>query len=362
MPKGKYYGPDKYKGVRPTGKDRYYGPNKYKGLAQSKGKSKLQKEAERLGKSKYAGALTELDMNEDTNLKLYGSASDQRRAAIDREIGSINAAGATTNKQIGDLGTNNATAYQQAMANSQSNTQALMDRVNTNNTNMLSSLQAEMKNRGVENVGEYSNLQGNLGKNNELLAAVGSIQHGSLQTQAGLADQRFKGMQASSSMLQNTAASGARGQAQTDMMDLYNKYLEKQQELDTAQVKTKLEKGDYINQTYLTLKEKAAQRAAEKAQAKLQAAIASGNLAYKNTALQVGTQYKYDKLASDVAQKGIENKLKEKGFSVTKAKAIADMANKSGRLDLDWQKFEWNKANPKKSAAINWNDLLAAGN
>lgn len=231
-------------------------------------------QAKKLGSGKYAPVLKELEMNEATNTELYNNASTQRRQAIDREIGSIQASGATAQKRLGDLGTSSASMYQKSIADSQSNSQALLDKVNTNNTNMLSSLQASMKERGVENVGDYSNLQGNLGKQNELFAALGNNQRNALELQQGLADQQIKGQQASSTMLDTTAQSGARGAAQTNFDKLYTDWLTKQGELDTAQAKTMLEKGDYTNQTYLTLKKEAALRKQEKAQLALEMHVA----------------------------------------------------------------------------------------
>jgi hypothetical protein len=94
---------------------------------------------------------------------------------------------------------------------------------------------------------------------------------------------------------------------------------------------------------YLTLKEKKAAEKAAKAQAKMQAAIAQGNLDFKNMKFQVDTQYKYDKLAADRAKTDIANKLKAKGFSHKEAMDKAKLALSQDKNLREWQKY---KSNP----------------
>lgn len=394
--KGKYKGPDAFKGnaadisawkkagspknideflrtrnaSKPAFKGKYPGPDEFKGDEsaitgwKAAGKSKEYTQAWGLGESKYAPALKEIEMTGKSNTDLYTSASSQRKGAIDREIGSINAAGATSRKTIGDLGAGNQTMYQQAVAQSQSNTKELLSKVDQNNSNMLSSLQAEIKARGgsPEDYAYLSPLTRQTAQTGETLAAVGEMNRGALQAQQGMDQTRTTSLQAMADMMATTGASQARGKAQTDMNELYNKWLARKGELDTANAKTKLEKGDYVNQTYLTLKEKKEAEKAAAAQAKLQAQIASGNLEYKNTKLKVDTQYKYDALAQKQAQKDIENKLKERGFTHKRAVDLAKLAVQQSSDKRNWEKFNWNKLNPKASQQINLADLLAAGN
>jgi hypothetical protein len=66
-------------------------------------------------------------------------------------------------------------------------------------------------------------------------------------------------------MTATTGASQARGQAQANMDSLYQNWLEQQEAINTNKTKTELEKADYTNNTYLTLKDKQQQAAAEAA-------------------------------------------------------------------------------------------------
>jgi hypothetical protein len=241
-------------------------------MAKKKKGSSLLTQAKKLGAGKYAPVLQEIEMNKATNTKLYQNAGTQRKSAIDREIGSINAAGATSKRLIGETGAGNQTMYQQAMAKSQSNTQELLSKVDQNHSSMLSSLQAEIKARGgsPEDYAYLSPLTRNADQTNGTLAAVGDISRSGFQAQA-LSDQsRTTSLQAMADMMATTGASKARGAAQTNFDELYTNWLGKQGELDTAHTKAKLEEGDYINQTYLTLKKEAELRKQERAQLALQ--------------------------------------------------------------------------------------------
>lgn len=375
MPKGKYYGPDKYKGVRPDPQiDPYYGPNKHKGIIPAKKKKKkkssnplggsLMTQAKKLGKSKYAPVLAEIEGNRKSNIDLYNNATGQRQSAVNREVGSISAAGATTRKRISDASTSAQEAYLNSVEGNRRSTDELMSKVAQNNDAMLSTLQAEMKARGMkpEDYMRLSPVTQEAGSNNETLAALGKIRESGIQSQAEMDKGRTQRFTTMADMQENTGKSQARGAAQANFDELYTKFLDKKGELDTAAQKAKLEKQDYINNTYLTLKEKKEAEKAAAAQAKLQAQIASGNLDYKYTKMKVDTQYKYDKLASDRAQKDIENRLKSAGFDHKKALDLAKLAlsQSDGKLKLD--KWNWEKLNPKKSVSVNLEDLINAGN
>lgn len=329
-------------------------------MAAKKKKNSLLSQAKKLGKSKYAPVLAEIKGNQATNLSMYTSAGQQRTDALNREIGSMQAAGSSAKRQLDEFGAANASAYQKAMAQSQETNKGYMDKVQANNTSLMSSLQADMRARGIEGWEALSPVTERMNKSNELLASLGQFNQNRL-SEASAADavstNRLKAM---SDMANTTAQSGARGEAQSDLSDLYNKYLEARLGMDTEKRKTLLEKEDWIANTYLTLKEKAAQAKAAKAQAALQAQIAAGNLGYKYDALKVNTQYKYDKMASDVKQKDIANKLKQQGFSHKQAMDIAGLALKGKKYQLDVDKFNWKVANPNASNSSNAQALREA--
>lgn len=325
-------------------------------------KSSSRTQAEQLGQSKYAPVLEAIRQQQLSNLSMYNTGNSQRIGSLDRELGSIQAGESSAIKQLGDLGTATATRYQQALASSQQNSAASQAARNQQNSNMLSSLQAEARARGLggNTGGALSEFSTRLGSQSNLMDAINASTQSGLQMQGLNAQDSLTRQQGMSKMMSNTAQSRSRGDAQRELDALYNTYLTQKQALEGEEAGKLLEKGDYINQTYMVLKEKAAQAAAQKAQQKAAAAIAAGNLAYKNTALQVNTQYKYDKLASDTAQKDIQNKLKAEGFSHQKAMDIANLAIKQGKYNLDVQKFDWSKLNPGKSASANWADIIAS--
>lgn len=383
--KGKFRGPDAFKGdkdtlaawrkagrpknideflkgynaSKPAFKGKYPGPDEFQGDEsaitgwKASGKDKLYVDAWGLGKSKYAPALSELDTGLKTNTDLYTNASNQRKAALDREIGSINAAGATGRTRIGATGEANQSMYQQAMAQSQTQTKDLLSAVGKNNSDMLSSMQAEIKARGgsPEDYAYLSPLTRNASQTNSNVAAVGELNRGALDRQAGIDRMMTGALQESASMLATTGASKARGQGQADFNDLYTRWLEQKNTLEGKKTATGLEQRDYTNQLYQTLKEKREAEKAAAAQAALQAKIASGNLNYKYEALKVGTQYKYDKLAADKAQNDIANKFKAAGFSHRKSMDLAKFALDQAKYGLDVKKFDWKKANPGGSNA-----------
>jgi len=314
--------------------------------SKKKKKTSLLTKAKSLGKSKYAPVYAEIAGQQNSNLSLYTGASGQRSDALNREVGSIHAAGATSKKYIGELGDTEASAYQKAMASSQSTTKDFMDKTAANNSDMLSTLQQDMKDRGIGDYERLSPLTADLGKTNSLIAAMGSSSYNRLNEGSVNAVKQNDRIKAMADMMQTSDTSAARGTAQSDLSDLYNKFLAQRMELDTAQRKTKLEQSDYTMQTHETLKDKAAALKAQKAASKAAAAAAAGNLAYKYTALQTGVQYKYDKMDADQKQKDFENNLKTQGFKASIAKQIADSTRKDKDFALKVEKFNWEKTKP----------------
>jgi hypothetical protein len=358
--KGKYPGPDVFKGDKKkiaawkkAGKPK---------LAGAKSKTPIWDKAEKLGESKYASALEAINQQRESNRSMYDSATGQRVSALDREMGSISAAGATTNKQLEDLKGATATSYQQALAQSQQNSAATQAARNQANSSMLSSLEAEAKARGLSSGtgGQATELATRLGSQDSTMSAVAEMNKGALERTGEIAKDSLTMAQGSASMLTGSAKSGARGDAQRALDTMYQTYLAERNQLAGTEATTKLDMNDYINQTYLTLKEKKAAEKAAEAQAKLQAQIAQGELNYKNTKLQTDTQYKYDKLASDTAQKDIANKLKAQGFSHKKAMDLANLLLKKNKGQMDLDKWNWKKANPDSSATTNLSDLIAS--
>lgn len=319
----------------------------------------LWSQATRLGTSKYAPALEAVAQQQKGNLSLYNTGADQRTSSLSRELGSIQAAGATTNKLLEGLKGSTGNAFQTAIAESQKNSAATQIARNQANSSMLSSLQAEARARGIGST-DSSEFASRLSSQDAVMNSVASMNQGALSRGKQNALLSLTEEQGMSSMMTNTAGSGARGAAQTELDQLYNQYVTQRQALEGENAVKLLEKGDYINQTYLVLKEKAAQEKAAKAQAKAASAIAAGNLAYKNTALKVNTQYKYDALAAKTAQTDIANKLKAEGFSHKRAMDIANMALKQSKYNLDVEKFDWSKLNPGGNTNQKIADIIAS--
>lgn len=315
--------------------------------------------ARKLAKSKYAPVLKELEDNANTNTTMYNSAGSQRKESLDRELGSISAAGATTQKNIAGYAADTGNLYQQAMSKSQSDSALEKTRSDQANTALMSSLESERVARGLSgSSGMQADAAKGASQRSDATSAMQAINEGALTRQGLNAQDSFKNMQASNEMLSNTAKSGARGTAQANMQELYTNWLGKKQELETALAKVTLEKQDYENSTYLTLKDKAAQAKAEAQQQALQAALAQGNLAYKydslaantqykNDALATNTQYKYDSLAQKTAKETLDRKLKRRGLRTSEAKALSDALFKQKNFDFDVEKFNWKKAQPK---------------
>jgi hypothetical protein len=328
-------------------------------MAKKKKTSKSLKQARSLGKSKYAPALELLNRQRNSNRQSYDTASQQRVSALNAEMGSLEAADKATKEFLNTLKSRSGTVYQQAMEKSQkANLEAQTNRQNAN-TALLSRMQADAINRGLSDT-SAAETSTKLTESDSILSGIGEMNRGAIERMGLISQGSIDNASIGTQMVANTAKSNARGAATSNLDELYRTYQSERSKLESEEVKTQLEKQDYVNQMYMTLKEKAAAAKAAKAQAAMQARIASGNLAFRNTKLKIDTQYKYDKLASDTAQKEIANKLKEQGFSHKKALDLAKLALQKRGSDLQWDKFNWSKANPSASASANLADLVAS--
>jgi YD repeat-containing protein len=211
-------------------------------------------------------------------------------------------------------------------------------------TGLMTSLQSETAARGLSQPSSSQAMLGyNQGKQTELLSSINQLNQGALTRQGANAQDTMKGAQASEMFLDTTHKSEAKGLAQSELMGLYNSYLQQKMQLEGERTVTEKERGDYIVQTEMTLKEQARQRAAQKAAAAASAAIAAGNLGYKYEALKVNTQYKYDSLSNRTAQKDIENQLKKAGLTASISKGIASQSLNNQKLQLALDKFGFEK-------------------
>jgi YD repeat-containing protein len=256
----------------------------------------------------------------------------------------MEAAHQATQTSLKNLGTETGSLYQQALAQSQSDTDQAAAKHNSMSTGLMTSLQSERAARGTSMTSSAeAGLAYNQGKQGELLSAVGELNKGSLTRQGAAAQDSMKGMQGSEMFLDTTHKSEAKGLAQSELMGLYNTYLERKMALEGERTVTEKERGDYIVQTEMTLKEQARQRAAAKAAAAASAAIAAGNLGYKYEALNVNTQYKYDSLAARTAQNDIQNQLKRAGLSASMADKIYKRSRDDAKFQLALDKFGFDK-------------------
>lgn len=314
--------------------------------------SKYVKEATKLGASKYAPVVAQIAANAASNTGAYNTGTTQQVGSLNAALGSMEAANATTQKRLGELGTESGTLYQQALAKSQSDWSAQQERMNQTNSNLMSSLQSEMAARGLTTqTGAASRMTNNMTFGNNISSAIQTMNEGALTRQGAAAGDTYKQMQGSAQMLHTGYTSRARGTTQAALNELYNTYLQKELELQGQKTVTEKEKQDYIYQTAMTLKEKAQQAAAEKAQAAAQNAISQGRLNLDTQKFQVNTQLAYDKMEAKAAQDNIANKLKAEGFSHKKAMDIATLAVKKGTLDLNVEKFRSAGANTGMSNA-----------
>jgi hypothetical protein len=320
--------------------------------------SKSLKQAKALGKSKYAPALELITRQRNSNRQSYDTTAQQRVSALNAEMGSLEAADKATKEFLGNLKSRSGTIYQQAMEKSQQSNAAAQASRQSANTALLSRMQADAINRGLSDTAA-ADVSTKLTTNDTLLSGVGEINRAAIERMGLISQSKLDNADIGVQMVANTAKSSARGSATSALDEMYRTYQSERSKLEGEEVKTQLEKQDYINQLYMTLKEKAAAAKAAKAQAAMQAKIASGNLNYKNTKLKIDTQYKYDKLAADNAIKSMAQKLQAEGFSHKKALDLAKLALQKKGSDLQWEKFNWSKANPSASASTNLADLIA---
>lgn len=335
--------------------------------------SKLLTQAKKLGKDKYAGVLAELDSARSGNRKGYQAGSSQRVASVDREIGSINAAGATTTKSLDSNAALISLAYKKALEDTTARDTSRNAAIQQGNSNLLSSLQSEAAGRGIDtSFGQTGNPALVEGMNNQstLLAAQQSSNAAALERQGLSAGSAIEMLKAQAAMVGTSAASGARSKANAEITDMYNTYLKEKSRLSGEQAKTKLDQGSYTNETYLTLKDKAAAakadaaaRAWDKKMAMAQLGMESSRLnadiaykdkklasdsAYRDTKLKVDTQVKYDRMSDDSTYKNNLLKIKKLLAKSTVSKSASDSARK--QLEL-LEKMRHNKATEKNKKA-----------
>lgn len=307
-------------------------------------------EATRLANSRYSAAFEQIAANSRSNLSAYNTGSTQRITNLNKELGSMEVAHQGAQKGLTALGVQTGTLYQQALAQSQNDAQKATAQQNSMANGLATSLQSERAARGLDTTtGAESRLTDSSVKQNELLASIQGLNQGALTRQGANAQDLMTSFKVSEGFLDTTHKSAAKGLAQSELMSLYNSYLQQKQQLEGERTVTEKERGDYIVQTEMTLKEQARQRAAAKAAAAAQAAIAAGNLGYKYEALKVNTQYKYDSLSAKSAQKDIENQLKKAGLKASIAKGLATQSLNNSKFQLALDKFGFDK---QKWAAI----------
>jgi hypothetical protein len=318
----------------------------------------LLNQAKKLGKSKYAPALEVTKRQRNSNRQSYDTASQQRTTALNAEMGSLDAANSATKKFLTGLKGQSGNIYQQAMERSQQSNSAAQQTRQQENTQLLSSMQAAAAARGLSDSSATTELASRLATNDTVLSGVGDNNKNAIERMGLIAQGRLDNASISTDMISNTDRSSARGAATSALDKLYTTYQSERSKLEGEDAKLHLEKQDYINQLYMTLKDKAAAQKAAKAQARIQGQIAAGNMAFKNTKLKVDTQFKYDKLSSDKAYKDVVNKLKAEGFSHKRAMDLARKALNEDKNKRDWEKFDWSKMNPSKSVSINLSDAI----
>jgi hypothetical protein len=125
---------------------------------------------------------------------------------------------------------------------------------------MLSSLEAEAQRRGLSSGtgGALQEMQTRLGSQDAVMNAVASMNQGSLERMGSMEQGKLNNADLMAAMVSTTAQSGARGDAQKSLDALHQTYLTERLGIEGERATKKLEKQDYINQTYLTLKEKKA--------------------------------------------------------------------------------------------------------
>lgn len=280
MPKGKYYGPDKYKGVIPKGykgkgKGKYFGPEKYKGKAQSQ-KTTLKDQAKELTDKQYAGIEKEIEDSRKNNLSNYEDWVKQRQASYASEVASNTTAGSIVqNVLLGLKG--KAMEGWNAQEAARVATQAVVKAANqATNQKALADFQAQMEARGISAGGTRDQMEAGFAKQlgfaDELDAIRNTLNQKTQNTREEMSNAYVGQAANATTMAQGNAAA----RAAADMNQQYSEFNQRRQTLDTAAAKTALDKGSAELNTYLTLKREAEQRKAEQQQAQLEAAVAMG--------------------------------------------------------------------------------------
>lgn len=300
MPKGKYYGPDKYKGKIPEGykgdaKGKYFGPEKYKGKVQKEGStSKLKADAGELTDKQYAGVLKEIDDSRANNRSNYEDWLAKRQESLKNELASNVTAGSIVQNVLLGLKSKAMASYD-AQQQAREATQAVVrENTQANNQQALLNFEQEMQSRGIQKGEQRNQMEAAFNKQLSFSDELNNIRNELEKTTQTNREEMSNAYVGQAANAQTTAQTGAQARASEEMNEQYSAYNERRQTLDTAAAKAKLDKeSSYLN-TFLTLKREAEQRKAEAAQAKLEAAVAMGKQSssdyFREADLQLDTQ------------------------------------------------------------------------
>lgn len=333
MPKGDYYGPDKYKGKRPTGKDKYYGPNKYKGKAQKgSGTSttpkppkvdKYQTQADELAKKQFAGALKELEMGEQSNTTNYEQAKATRAAALAAELASNKTAGEITSNTVAGLKGQALAQFAKDKATQDALSAARTNQENAVNTDALTTFQEQLKARGLEGTPQAEALTANMKDRQGFAQGLDSIRENASTSAEQRARQLYDMTNVNVLGQTNRAQAQAQAKANSDQMGAYGTYASKAAELAGTKAKTALDQGSTAANTALTLRKEAALRKQEKAQLALERHVAGLKNAQEMAKVSSSNYFK----EAGLQLKAADLKLKGKSLDAKIAKE-----NRAGNL------------------------------
>jgi hypothetical protein len=286
MPKGDYYGPDKNKGIRPTGKDKYYGPNKRKGIAPKKKAGsgtttpkapkvdKYQVQADELAKKQFAGAIKELAMGEESNTRNYEQTKASRAAALGAELASNKTAGEITSNTVTGLKGQALAQFAKDKATQDALSAARTGQENAVNTDALTTFQEQLKARGLEGTAQAEALTSNMKDRQGFAQGLDTIRANASTSAEQRARQLYDMTGINVLGQTNRAQAQAQSKANSDQVGAYSTYASKAAELAGTKAKTQLDQGSTAANTALTLRKEAALRKQEKAQLALERHVA----------------------------------------------------------------------------------------
>jgi hypothetical protein len=328
MAKGKYFGPDKNKGVRPTGKDKYYGPNKYKGVApekkakaKGKGKTANEKLADKLTNAQYAGALGQIGDTRVSNRNQYNRFVEDRGNSLKGELGSNNQTGQIVLNAIQGRKAN-AIAAAKASAEKQDLARSIRDKaVEAENTNALSNYEALLKARGMD-PSQTAAMAENYKTGQGFSAQLDAINRKDTADSEAAAGTAMDTMASQAQMANFTAQAQARANAQKDYSSNYQTHMTEDEKLAAELAKTKLEKGSSRLNTYLTLKKETAQRKAEEAQARLAAGVSMSKQASSDYFKELAANQNQQKIDISAEKVKISSKAAQQKFLATQSSSL----------------------------------------